>query len=277
MTGAEITTVRIDIPAGRIDVVGVPGRDEVSVVVNPSNRMRAGDREAADNASVERSGDAIVVTAPSRTSVFGKPDSVDVIVEGPRGLSVDAQTKYGEIRLVGELGAARLQATYGAVRVDTVAALELTGGHGAVRVRHVSGDATVALSNGSAKVESAEGALSVRGSNGAIAVESVAGPATLETTNGSIKVGSALAGLDARTTHGSITLRDLAGGVSRCETSMGAVRVGVRPGVPLWLDAASDHGAVVMDLEADGGPVAGEDPVELHVRTGYGAVKVHRA
>ncbi|MDE0572616.1 hypothetical protein ON058_04215 [Demequina sp. B12] len=278
MSAPEIAGVRVDIRAGRVEVTAVPGRTEVSVVVNPSNRSRAGDREAAQNAHVERVGDQVVVTVPTaKTSMFGRPDAVDVIVEGPEGLDVDASTKYGEVRLTGPLGDAKVAASYGAVRVESVRALEVSGGHGAVNIGRIEGEGVVALTNGAARIAEAHGALSLRGTNGALAVEWCGGGATLETTNGAIKVGTADRGVDAKTAHGSIKVRELRGGVSHMETSMGSVTVGVGRGAPLWLDAASDHGEVRTDMSADHGPVEGEVPVELHVRTGYGSVKVHRA
>ncbi|WP_062069631.1 DUF4097 family beta strand repeat-containing protein [Demequina sediminicola] len=277
MTSTPIAEVRVDIPAGRIEVVGMPGREDVAVVVNPANRSRSGDREAAENARIERVGDALVVTVPSRTSIFGRPDAVDVVVEGPETLRVDAATKYGDIYVLGTVASARTSTSHGAVNINAVGDLEVDGGNGAVRIGDVAGDGSVALTNGSVHVESVRGTLDVRGSNGSIRVDRATGPARLATTNGAIKVGAVAGGVEARTTNGSIRVRDLSGGVSRCVSSMGSVTVGVRSGVPLWLDAASDHGAVRTDLDVDGGPLDGEAPVELHVHTGYGAVKVQRA
>ncbi|WP_061960769.1 DUF4097 family beta strand repeat-containing protein [Demequina flava] len=276
MSAPEITGVRVDIPAGRIEVVAVPGRDEVSVVVNPSNRSRAGDREAAENASVERAGEVVVVAVPTRTTVFGKPDSVDVIIEGPEGLNIDANTKYGEIRLAGAVGAVRVAAQHGQIRADAVGTADIRGGNGKVQIGTVAGDSTVTVSNGAARVGAVGGALSLRATNGSIGVDDVRGEATLETTNGSIKVGAVTGALEARSTHGAVRVRDLSGGTARLETSMGSVKVGVRRGAPVWLDASSGHGKVTTDLDADSGPVEGEQPVELHVRTGYGAVAVTR-
>ncbi|MFV0285117.1 MAG: DUF4097 family beta strand repeat-containing protein [Demequina sp.] len=277
MTAREITGVRVEIPAGRIEVVGVAGRAEVSVVVNPSNRLRSGDREAAENANVERVGDIVVVTVPARTSMLGRPDAVDVIVEGPEGLHVDASTKYGEVRLVGRLGTARLGATYGAIRVERADALEVAGGHGSVQVGDVVGAAQVQLTNGAAKVGRVGGTLAVRSTNGSVRVEDVAGAASLETTNGSIQVGSATGGVVARSTNGSIKVDALVEGVSRFEATHGSVKVGVRRGAAVWLDASSSHGEVRTELDADHGPAQGERTVELHARTGYGSINVYRA
>ncbi|WP_084078937.1 DUF4097 family beta strand repeat-containing protein [Demequina sp. NBRC 110057] len=277
MSEREIAGVRIEIPAGRIEVVGIAGRAEVSVVVNPSNRLRAGDREAAENANVERVGATVVVTVPARTSMLGRPDAVDVIVEGPEGLDVDASTKYGEVRLVGRLGAARVAASYGAIRVERADALEVAGGHGSVQVGEVVGEAQVRLTNGAAKVGRVGGTLAVRGTNGSLSVDDVAGSATLETTNGSIRVGSASGGVAARSTNGSIKVGALLEGASRFEATHGSVKIGVRRGTAVWLDASSSHGDVRTELDADHGPVEGERSVELHARTGYGSISVYRA
>lgn len=277
MSAAGIAAVRVDIPAGRIEAVGIAGRDEVTVVVNPTNRLRAGDREAAENASVERVGDAVVVTVPARTSMLGRPDSVDVIIEGPEGLDIDAATKYGEVRLTGELGRVRVGASFGAVRVDRAAALEVVGGHGSVHVAEVAGSAEVRLTNGAARVGRVGGTLRVTGTNGSLRVEEVLGSASLTTTNGAIQVGTAAGGVQARSSNGSIRVDALAGGVSRLEATHGSVKVGVPRGTAVWLDVSSSHGDVRTELDADHGPVDGEEPVELHARTGYGSIRVFRA
>lgn len=277
MTAPEITGVRVEIVAGRIEVVGVAGREEVSVVVNPLDRSRPGDVDAAEHASVERAGDTIVVSAPSRRSVLGKPDCVDVIIEGPEGLAVDATTKHGEVRLAGPLGSVRVSAQYGATRIAEARDLEVHGGHGKVAAELVHGDASIELSSGAARVGRVDGALNIRNKNGSVQVDSVTGAAKVETTNGAIRAGAVDGGLDARSSHGAIRVGDLGAGVTRLETAMGSVKVGVRPNVPVWLDAASGHGKVTTDLAADSGPAAGETPAELYVRTNYGAVTVARA
>ena len=51
----------------------------------------------------------------------------------------------------------------------------------------------------------------------------------------------------------------------------------LRAGTPVWLDAASQHGVVRNELSADPGPRKGERAVELHARTGYGDITLHRA
>ena len=53
--------------------------------------------------------------------------------------------------------------------------------------------------------------------------------------------------------------------------------LGVRRGPAVWLDAIAPHGVVRTDLTADPGPAQGEDTVELHTRTGYGAIAIHRS
>ena len=50
----------------------------------------------------------------------------------------------------------------------------------------------------------------------------------------------------------------------------------MRRGTAVWLDASSRHGVVRNELSADAGPADGEDTLELHARTGYGDITVHR-
>ena len=83
--------------------------------------------------------------------------------------------------------------------------------------------------------------------------------------------------LTVRSAYGPVRISELVRGVARIEASYGALSLGVRSGTPVWLDATSRHGVVRNGLTADAGPADGEASLELHARTGYGDITVHRA
>ena len=70
---------------------------------------------------------------------------------------------------------------------------------------------------------------------------------------------------------GGGTVIDGTGGLAR------QADVGIADGTAAWLDLATGHGAVNNALEASGPPVAGEETVEVRVRTGLGDITIRRA
>ena len=62
-------------------------------------------------------------------------------------------------------------------------------------------------------------------------------------------------------------------------TSAPAIRVtiGVRPGVPAWLDLSSKSGHVRNHLDGDRAPDASEQAVAVRARTQYGDITIQRA
>jgi hypothetical protein len=270
-------SVRIDIQIGRVEVLATP-REDVSVDISPSNPRRSGDRAAAESVRVDKAGEgAIVVKGPYKLNLFGRGDSVDVVVETPEASDVAAVVKYGSARLAGRFAVVRADVPYGAFSVDSADRLELKGGYGDYRVAHVEGDAEIGFKSGSMRVGDVGGRLRLTGADGPITVDRVAGPAELATSSGWIELGTAVAGATIRSAYGSVRLRDAVRGVVRIDGSYGNVEVGVRHGTAVWLDATSQHGVVRTDLAADSGPAAGDETLELRLRTGYGSVDVHRS
>jgi hypothetical protein len=270
-------SVRIELQIGRVEVLATP-RDDVAVEVSPSDRGRSGDRAAAEAVRVDRVGEgAIAVKGPHKLNLFGRGDSVDVLVEVPEGSDVAATVRYGSARLAGRLAAVRADLPYGEFSVDAADRLELKGGHGEYRVAHVEGDAEIGFKSGTMRVGHVGGRLRLTGADGPITVDRAAGPAELSTSSGGIELGTADAGATIRSAYGSVRLRDAVSGIVQIDGSYGSVEVGVRQGTAVWLDATSQHGVVRTDLTADSGPAAGDETLELRLRTGYGSIDVHRS
>lgn len=269
-------SVRVEIQAGRIDVIAT-SRDDVVVDVRPSNPQRSGDRSAAESLKVHQVGGRVVVSGPSRFQPFGQSGAVDVLVEVPQGALVEAVNKYGPTHLVGELGAVLAEVAYGDLSVDSAERLEVKGGYGDFRVARVAGDADVAVKAASVDLRRVDGALRLTGSDGALAVGTVGGPAQVVTSSGTVELGSLGAGATVRSAYGAVRIHDAVRGAVRVDGSYGDVSVGVRRGTAVWLDASSRKGVVRSDLASDAGPAEGEETLELVVRTGYGSITLHRS
>lgn len=270
-------SVRIEIEVGNVQVLAT-ARDDVSVDTSPTNPGRSGDRSAAEAVRVDHVGDTVVVRGAHKPRIFGPgKDSVDVVVEVPEASDVELVVKFGSARLAGSLGSVRADLPFGELTLDAAADLELKGGHGDYRVGHVEGDAELRFKSGSMRVGHVGGRLQLTGADGPITVDGVAGPAELKTSSGSLEVGAVTSGASIRSAYGAVRVRDAGTGTVRIDGSYGTVDVGVRPGVAVWLDATAQHGVVRTDLASDAGPAAGDKTLELHIRTGYGSINVHRS
>ncbi len=266
---------RVQIQMGHIQVVATD-REDVEVTVTPSNPQRSGDRTAADAVRVTRAGNGIVVTGPRRLNLFGPGDSVDVLVEMPRASSAAVEVSYGDAMLSGDLGAVRAAVAYGELSIETVGRLEVKNGHGEIRVGTVTGDADISFKSGSARVGRVDRHLHLTGADGSIAVDTVS-TAEIATSSGSLELGTVGASATIRSAYGAVRIREAVRGSIRVDGSYGSVDVAVLPGTAVWLDASSQHGVVRTALAADPGPALGEDTLELRIRTGYGAITVHRS
>ncbi|MDA0172410.1 DUF4097 family beta strand repeat-containing protein [Solirubrobacter taibaiensis] len=270
-------SVRIEVEVGNVQVLAST-REDVAVEASPSNPGRAGDRGAAEGVRVDHVGDTVVVKGPTKPRIFGPgKDSVDVVVEVPEGSEVELVVKYGAARLTGRFGLVRADVPFGEFVLDAAEALELRGGHGDYRVTHVDGDAEIRFKSGVMRVGHVGGRLQLTGADGPITVDRVTGEAELKTSSGSLEIGSTASGATIRAAYGGVRIREAVRGVLRIDGSYGNVEVGVRPGTAVWLDANSQHGVVRTDLAADSGPTSGDDTLELHIRTGYGSINVHRS
>ncbi len=216
------------------------------------------------------------VVGPFRLNLFGPGDSVDVVVRVPEASDASVSLKYGSMHLSGTLGTVRVALDYGDASVARVGRADLGLGHGELRVEHIAGDADVTLKSGRARIGHVTGALRLKGSDAGIDVGTVLGAADIATSTGVVQLGDPGPALSVRSAYGPVRIRELTRGTARIEASYGALSLGVRRGTAVWLDASSRHGVVRNELTADPGPADGEDALELHARTGYGDITVHR-
>ncbi|AXH97503.1 DUF4097 family beta strand repeat-containing protein [Ornithinimicrobium avium] len=180
---------------------------------------------------------------------------VDVEVEVPGGVPVEASTKFGTITVVGTSGETRVRSGAGDVRVDRCLRLTASTGAGALRVGSCTGGSAT-TGTGTVTVDSSEGALHVRAGAGDVRVrESSGGEVTGSTGAGDIFVG-------------------LLSGSCQCKTGVGDVTVTVPRGEPVWLDLNAGLGSVRQDIEPVGAPAEGQPHLRVHARTGLGDVTV---
>ena len=251
----------VHLPSGELRIEA-DDRDDTVVEVLPVDEGSDADFAAAAQARVDYTGTTLSVGSPrSRAQrLFGRGGSISVTVRLPAGSRVEVRAGMADLRCHGRLGAVRAEVSSGDITTDAVGGpTELTTGNGDIRIGAATGSAVAKSSSGGIAVGAADADLRLRTSYGDISVDRVLG------------------GVDARTAYGRITVGEVVRGWVDLETKGGKVEIGVRAGTAAWLDAVSRYGKVTSGLQGADGPGEAEETAEIHARTSYGDIHVHRA
>jgi DUF4097 and DUF4098 domain-containing protein YvlB len=245
--------------------------------LDPSKKA---DVTAAEQTRVEFANGALLVRSPKgwrQWSPLGPGnDSVDVRVELPSGSAVRGSAGAGAFRCTGRIGEVHYRTGAGDVVLEHAGSVEIKAGAGAVTVEEVAGAADVTTA-GAIRIGRIDGRASIKNSNGDTWIGEVTGEVRVKAANGAIAVGVARAGVDAKTANGTVRIDEVERGSIVAQSGMGAVDIGVRDGVPAWLDLDTKFGTVRNGLEAGERPQADEESVEVHVHTSMGDITIHRS
>jgi hypothetical protein len=199
------------------------------------------------------------------------------LVELPAGSRLTAEIAVGGVRTIGRLGATRIKASMGPVEVDTTADLWLRASHGNGTVVTAEGAIEITADHGQIRVGTVTGDAILKASHGSILVGESGGDLDAKLSYGDLEITSALASVSAKTAYGSITLRQVSSGSIELDSGYGQLTIGVRPGVPAWLDLSSKRGHVRNELDGDRPPDPSEQTVAVRARTQYGDINIQRA
>jgi len=267
----------IDLPVGRIDVFAGDRADTV-VTVSPTNAAKAIDRQGAEETTVDFDGQRVIIQGPRpRISWIGPTESVDVKVELPSRSRFTAEIAVGGLRTVGRLGATRIKSSTGAVAVETTGDLWLHASHGNATVGTAEGTTEITADHGQIRIGTVTGDAFLKASHGTIMVGESGGDLEAKLSYGDLEITRALASVSAKTAYGSIQLGEVSSGSIQVESGYGEVTIGVRPGVPAWLDLSSKHGHVRNELDDDRAPDTSEQTVAVRARTQSGDISIRRA
>jgi hypothetical protein len=256
----EPISVDLSIEVGSARIVASE-RATTTVDVRPADERRRADVEAAEQTQVTFAAGRLVVKAPKQRGLglFGRPGTIDVVVELPSGSAVRGRCAYGDLDTEGLLGDCFLRTSYGNLRVGDAGAVDLHADAGEISAGRVAG------------------AAEIKSSSGNISVAELGGTATIKTAAGDISIQRAAGSVDARTAYGKVRVAEAAGGSMTLSTSYGDVEVGVRTGTATFLDLNTNYGRVRNELEQSAERPDSEQTLTLRARTSYGAITVRRA
>jgi len=253
--------VRIALGSGdvRIDAIPETTTEVELVALEDDDATRAAVAQAVVEAR-ERSGRTeIVVELPRKSgwSFLGRGPSVGVRVRCPEGAEVDVSSASADVTATGRLGDVEAKTASGDVAVDVVAGLKVATASGDVTVGEATGKGSVKTASGDVAVRLCQGALSLNLASGDVVVTEARGPLSVATVSGDQEIGSVEAG------------------AVKLQSVSGDVRVGVKPGLKVWIDATSVSGSMTSELAMGGESAAeGDAQVELRARTVSGDVRI---
>ena len=137
------------------------------------------------------------------------------------------------------------------------------------------GSADITAAYGQIKIGTVTGDAILKASHGTILVGESGGDLDAKLSYGDLEITKALASVAAKTAYGSIQLREVSSGSIQVESGYGQVTIGVRPGVPAWLDLSSKNGRVRNELDGDRAPQRPNRP-SLCARTQGGDINIQR-
>jgi hypothetical protein len=193
--------------------------------------------------------------------MLGRGPKIGVRVSCPHGTDLRVETSSADVDADGRFGDVEASTASGDLLFETV--------EGGLKATTASGDVSAEVIAGSGSIKTASGDASVGRALGSLSVNIV---------SGDLQIRESHAGLSTATVSGDQEIEAVYGGDVKLQSVSGDVRVGVRPGLKLWIDASSVSGSMRSELETDDGPPAGDGPVvELRARTVSGDVQIVRA
>ena len=274
----EPISVTVELSVGDIRIAAGDRADTV-VDVRPSDPSKTADVTAAEQTLVEYASGRLLIKAPKGWRQFkpwGGSDSVDVKVDLPAGSHVHGNAAVATLRCTGRLGECRYKTSVGDIHVDDAGSVELRTVAGDVNVDHARDNSEVTAGSGAIRIGAVDGGAVIKNSNGDTWIGMVAGDLRVNAANGRIVVDHSQSSVAAKTACGDIRLGDVAHGAVIAETAYGSVDIGIRAGVPAWLDLSTSYGTVRNDLDAAENPAPGEETLEVRAQTSFGDITVGR-
>jgi hypothetical protein len=262
------TRLRVKNAAGLISVD--PSETGRTTVELQALRDDDATREAIERATVEMNGNEISVeigvggkgfgVGPAWIS-FGRSPQVGVRIRCPEGTDLECTTASADVAATGRLGEVEVKTASGDLSVEHVARL---------RVQSASGDVRAATIDGEARLQTV---------SGDVRLGTVTGPVSATLVSGDFALEEAHTDLSAKTVSGDQRIGAIRAGEIKIQSVSGDVRIGIRPGTRLQIDANSVSGDVSSELDVKDAPSTTPSGSEarLQAKTVSGDIEITRA
>jgi DUF4097 and DUF4098 domain-containing protein YvlB len=273
--------VSIELSHGVVHLIAGDRIDTV-VAVNPSDRDKPADVEAARKTVVDLAGGTLSIRMP-KPGGFAAPvigwkgrGSVEVTVELPEGSSLRADTGVADFRCDGILGAVEVKTGVGNVRLDQTGALRVHSGAGRFALDEASGKAEI-VTAGDITVGTVAGDADIKNLNGKTWISRVGGNVKVKSANGDVTIEDAGCDVTVKTANGDIRLGQIARGAATIETGYGGLEIGIKEGTAAWIDANTRFGRIDNNLSPADDPDHAAETVQVRARTAFGDVLITRS
>jgi DUF4097 and DUF4098 domain-containing protein YvlB len=270
--------VRLDIRLGAGEVrLEASETSETTVRLEP---LRDNDASvsAVDEARVEQRGDEILIDVRDRRRGFRGSD-VLVEVHCPEGSSVRAKTGSAGVEGHGSFGSADIESGSGDVQFGQLAGeAKVNAASGDVQVGSIGGEARINTASGDVQVGSVAAAAKINSASGDVMLREAGGPLEVNSASGDVLVREVSSSAAVNTASGDQAIGSVGQGKVNLKSASGDLKIGIREGSTLWVDARSRSGEVTSELPVSDLPPEGDAPhVELRANTMSGDISVVRA
>jgi len=274
---------RLDIRLGagevRLETAEV---QETTVVLEP---LRGNDASTAavENARVELrdrgNGHEVVIDVRDRGRGIFRNAEVLVAVTSPEGTSVETKSGSADVEGRGRFGSVEVETGSGDVEFGEIAGeANVNAASGDVQISSVGGDARVNTASGDVQIRSIAGEAKINSASGDVILRDVRGELSVNSASGDVLVREAGSAVGINTASGDQEVGSVVSGKVTLKSASGDLKVGIREGTSLWVDARSRSGEVRSELPVSDLPPDGNGPsVELRANTMSGDITVARA
>jgi DUF4097 and DUF4098 domain-containing protein YvlB len=277
--------VRLNIRLGAGEIrleTGDAGQTTVTLEALRDNDASAA---AVENARLEvrerGDGQEVVVDVRDRSRGFGFFRGAEVLVEvrSPEGASVEIKTGSADVEGSGRFGSVEVETGSGDVELDEVSKdAEISAASGDVQLDSVAGRARITSASGDVQVGSIGGDAKVNSASGDVQISECAGELDVNSASGDVLVREASSSVSVNTASGDQLIGAVSQGSVNLKSASGDLKIGIREGSTLWVDARSRSGEVSSELPVTDLPPEGDAPhVELRANTMSGDITLVRA
>jgi Toastrack DUF4097 len=271
----------IELSQGAVHVIASDRTDTV-VAVNPRDRDRPEDVEAAERTAVDMADGALSIKAPKSRGIaapllgWKRGGAVEVTVELPERSSLRADAGVADVRCDGRLDDVEVKTGAGDVRLDQTGALRVRTSAGHVAVEEASDRAEI-VAAGDMTIGVVAGDADVKNLNGKTWIGRVGGDVRVKSANGDVVIEDAGRDVVVKTANGNVRLGAVARGSVTIETASGGLEIGVKEGTAAWIDATTKFGRVHNTLTPTDDPGPSAETVQVRARTSFGDVLIARS